>query len=113
MQVNEQGCKTPENIETFEVDMHHFFAETISKGKENDHHMHTILLDALVKHYWRIFREKMNMELNHILLWMDNVPHQYRCCQKCIKVLTVTTRHEGINMTHGLAVVDNFKGVHG
>ena len=28
------------------------------------------------------------------------------------KVLTVISRHDGINMTHRLAVVDNFKGVH-
>ena len=54
----------------------------------------------------------MNVELKHILLWTDNAPHQYRCRQNCIKVLTVTSRHEGINMTHRLAVVDNFKGVH-
>ena len=112
VQVNEQGCETPKNIETFEVDVHHFFAETISKGKKNDHHMHNISLDALVKHYQRIFREKMNVELKHILLWTDNAPHQYRCRQNFIKVLTVISRHEGINMTHRLAVVDNFKGVH-
>ena len=49
--VNEQGCDITKNIETFEVDVHHFFTETVSKGKKNDHHMHNISLDALVKHY--------------------------------------------------------------
>ena len=29
------------DIETFDVDVHHFFAETISKGKKNDHAMPT------------------------------------------------------------------------
>ena len=48
--VNEEGCETTKNIEIFEVDVHHFFAETISKGKKNDHHMHNASLDALVKH---------------------------------------------------------------
>ena len=100
------------DIEIFDVDVHHFFVETIFKGKEINHAIHNLSLDAVIKHYEQIFKDRFNRELKHIIVWTDNAPHQYRCRQNFIKVLSVLARHAGINMTHRLAVVDNFKGVH-
>jgi len=50
--------------------------------------------------------------LRYLIIWTDNAPHQYRCRQNFIKVASVIERHPGIKLTHRLAVVDNFKGVH-
>ena len=101
-----------ETIEIFTIDVHHLFAETISKGKKNDHAMHNVSLDALITQHQRIFPEAVGVPLAHVIVWTDNAPHQYRCRQNFIKVASVVERHEGIKVTHRLAVVDNFKGIH-
>ena len=54
----------------------------------------------------------MSVPLKNVIVWTDNAPHQYRCRQNFMKVATVAERHEGITLTHRLAVVDNFKGYH-
>ena len=117
---NRRGMSVPKDnedqilseVEVFSVGVHLFFAETISKGKKNDHAMHNVALDALIKHYQSVFPEETATPLRHIIVWTDNAPYQYRCRQNFIKVLTIAARHHGIGMTHRLAVVDNFKGIH-
>ena len=74
--------------------------------------MHHVLLDAMLKPYTMICREKMRVELEHVIVWTDNVTHQYRCCQNFSKVLTVITRHHGIHITHHIIMFDDFKGAH-
>jgi len=101
-----------DTVQIFTVDVYHFFAETISKGKKNDHAMHNICLDKLVEIYKVIFREELNVELKVIIVWTDNAPHQYRCRQNFIKIASFAERHPGIKIIHRLAVVDNFKGFH-
>ena len=44
-----------EEIVICTVDFHHFFAETISKGKQNDHAMHNTCLDAIIRRYQGTF----------------------------------------------------------
>ena len=100
-----------DNMMIFTVDVHHFFAETMSKGKLNDHQMHIVSLDALIKKYKGIFRER-GVELKYVNMWTDNCPNQYRCRQHFIQIASGEERHPGITITHRLAVVDNFKGVH-
>ena len=101
------------DIEIFDVNVHHFFAKTISKGGGNDHAMHNLSLDTVIKHNEQIFKDRFCQELKHIIVWTDNPPHQCRCRQGFIKVLSVLAQHSGINMIHHLAVLENFKGVHG
>ena len=98
-------------MEVFNVDVPLFFAETLSKGKKNDHAMHHVSLDAIIKHYQEIFPGVTADALKHIKVWTDNAPHQYRSHQNFTKVLTVIVCRWGITMTHPLAVVDNFKGI--
>jgi hypothetical protein len=92
-------------------DVHHFFAETMSKSKKNDHAMHNTSLDALIKHYIPIF-ESMGTPLEVTIIWSDNAPYHYRCCQNFMKIATVEKRFPGIKFIHRLAVVDQFKGNH-
>jgi hypothetical protein len=69
--------------ETFTIwtcEVHHFFAETISKGKKNDHVMHNTSLDAIIEHYKPIF-DQLGTPLEVIIVWSDNAPYQYRCRQ--------------------------------
>lgn len=77
VKVKEKDSKTENNMEIFNVDVHHFFAETLSKGKKNDHAMHHVSLDALIKHYQTIFPMVTGEELKHVKVWTDNAPHQY------------------------------------
>ena len=74
--------------------------------------MHHVSLDALIEYYIPIFLAVMGVPLKHIIVWTDNAPHQYRWRQNFIKVASVEARHPGIKITHRLAVVDNFKGIH-
>ena len=106
---NENGdeVETSEDIKIFETNVHHFFAETYSKGKKTDHPMHNICLDAIVKHYRQIIPG-----LKRIILYSDNAPAQYRCRQNFIKVASFEERHPGIALVHRLAVSCNFKGPH-
>ena len=100
------------SIRIFTVDVHHFFAETISKGKKADHVMHNIALDAIINHYKAVFETEMGTTLKFVRTWTDNAPGQYRCRQNFIKVASICECHFGIHFTHRLAVVENFKGVH-
>jgi len=101
-------------ITVFTCDVHHFFAETISSGKKNDHQMHNVALDAIIQHYKELFAESdFADELRHVIYWSDNAPGQYRCRQNFIKIASVCQRHgSGIKLTHRLAVEANFKGWH-
>ena len=74
--------------------------------------MHYVCLDAIIKKYKQKFVNKLVVALTHVVVWTDNAPHQYRCRQNFMKVATVSERHDGIKLTHRLAVVDNFKGYH-
>ncbi len=93
------------------VDVVHFFAETFEKGKKNDHQMHNVCLDEIIRKY-RARLRKAGVELRHVIIWTDNAPHQYRCRQTFIQIASIELRHPGITVTHRLAVVDNFKGIH-
>jgi hypothetical protein len=105
----EEADRVPLTIWT--CDVHHFFAETMSKGKKNDHAMHNTSLDALIKHYIPVF-ESIGTSLEVAIIWSDNAPYQYRCRQNFMKIATVEERHPGIKFIHRLAVVDQFKGNH-
>ena len=100
-----------DDIEIATVDVHHFFAATIERGKKNDHAMHIVCLEALIEKYKTIFRNK-NMVLKQVLVWTDNAPNQYRCRQNFVNVVSVTERHELLRLVHFLAIKMNFKGPH-
>lgn len=117
--VNVQKSKKDDGVETIEtkelevftIDVHHFFAKTIEKGKKNDHVMHNTCLDAIIS----LYKEKFALAgliLKKVIVWTDNPPHQYRCRQTFLKVASVLLRHLGIELIHRLAVADNFKGIH-
>jgi len=109
---NGEEVETEDSIEIFTVDVHHFFGETISKGKKNDHAMHNVGFDDLTNTYKQIFIDKMGVPLENIIIWTDNAPNQYRCRQNFLKVASIEERHPGIRVTHRLAVPHNFKGNH-
>jgi hypothetical protein len=118
--VRVQGTKKDENghevdidemLRIFTVDVEHFFAETLKKGKKSDHAMHNVCLNAIITKYKAIFDKEMPTPLRHVIIWTDNAPTQYRCRQNFIKVASVAERHPDIRITHRLAVPDNFKGV--
>ena len=100
-----------EDVTIWSCDVHHFFAETISKGKKNDHQMHLTCLRALIKEYIQIFDE-LGHPLECIIIWTDNAPNQYRCRQNFAQISSISENFPGINIIHRLAVVDNFKGNH-
>jgi len=47
-----------------------------------------------------------------MIVWTDHAPVQYRCQQNFVKAASITRHHKGIQITHCLAVPDNFKGYH-
>lgn len=110
---DENGDVTEEvkDIQIWTVDVHHFFAETLSKGKKSDHAMHNCCLRAIIAYYQSLLQSR-GITLKHVIIWTDNAPHQYRCRQTFIQVASVEARFPGIKVTHRLAVVDNFKGNH-
>ena len=67
-----------EEVQIHTVDVHHLFAETISQGKKPDHAMHNICLDAIITRYKSIFQDEFSITLDHVKLWTDNAPGQYR-----------------------------------
>ena len=77
-----------EHLIIWSCDVHHFFAETMSKGKENDHAMHNTALDALILNYTQMF-EAVGTPLCAIVVWSDNALTQYRCRQNFMKVASV------------------------
>jgi len=110
---DENGVITEEerDIQIWTVDVHHFFAETFSKGKKSDHAMHNRCLKAIIAHY-KALLQSHGITLRQVIIWTDNAPHQYRCRQTFIQVASVEAHFPGIKITHRLAVVDNFKGNH-
>eukprot|EP00956_Cyclotella_meneghiniana_P028855 scaffold68305_cov22-Cyclotella_meneghiniana.AAC.1 len=100
-----------EDLTIWTCDVHHFFAESMSKGKKNDHAMHNTSLDAVIKKYAEVF-ETLGNKLEVVIVWSDNAPTQYRCRQNFIQVASVEERHPGIVIIHRTAVVDQFKGNH-
>eukprot|EP00956_Cyclotella_meneghiniana_P016615 scaffold26325_cov20-Cyclotella_meneghiniana.AAC.1 len=103
-------CETVFQHELFNVDVHHFFAETLEKGKKNDHAMHNTCLKAIIPHYQQILRDLHNVELNHVIICTDNCPNQYRCRQTFLPIAAAALHFPGITIEHILAVKDNFKG---
>ena len=96
-----------EEVRVFDVDVHHFFAETISPGKKNDYQMHNACLDEIVK----VYKTKIKT-LKEVIYRTDNAPSQYRCRQNFIQTASFCERHPDVKVTHDLAVPDNFKGNH-
>ena len=108
-----EGVEIQTEVTVFDVDVHYFFAETLSKGKKTDHAMHNVCLDHLIEMYRASFQQRFGTDvLRHVVVWTDNAPTQYRCRQNFIKVASVEERHPGVKLTHCLAVVDYFKGSH-
>ena len=91
----------------YDVDVMHFIASTLTKGKKADHATHNTALDKVIN----IYKEKIP-GLNLVIVHTDNCPGQYRCRQNFLKIASVQERHPGIVIKHELAVVDNFKGKH-
>ena len=46
---NDVEVEIGDKIQIFTVDVHHFFAKTISKGRENNYAMHNVSMDAIIK----------------------------------------------------------------
>lgn len=110
--VEGQEVEVEDDVPVWRVDIKHMIGETMSKGKKNDWAFHNKCLDFIAKEYAKIFEEDPNSPpLRHIIVWSDNAPAQYRCRQNFLQVVSVAERHNGITITHRLAVVDNFKGV--
>ena len=57
-----------EEVQIHTVDVHHFFAETISKGKKTDHAMHNICIDAIITRYKSLFQDAFSVTLDHLKL---------------------------------------------
>jgi hypothetical protein len=110
--INGKSVMIADDFHLYDVDVHHFFEETFSPGKKTDHAMHNVCLDKIIELYRSEFRTRNNRELEKVRIWTDNAPTQYRCRQNFVKAASVVQRHKGIQLTHRLAVVDNFKGFH-
>ena len=49
--MNDYEIEINEEIKIFTVNVHHFFAETMPKGKKNDHQIHQVVLDVVINEY--------------------------------------------------------------
>jgi len=63
-----------DHVEVFDVDVHHYFEETYSKGKKTDHTMHNVCLDKTIDFYRDAFQSRNNTELEQVIVWTDNAP---------------------------------------
>lgn len=91
----------------YDVDVHHFIADTKTKGKKADHATHNTALDKIIE----LYKDKIP-NLKRVIINTDNCPGQYRCRQTFLKIASIVERHPGIQIIHALAIVENFKGVH-
>jgi hypothetical protein len=94
-----------------ECDVWHFFGDTISKGKKNDHVFHNACLEDIVKHYKSKLKKEKNINLNHVKLWTDNCGPQYKCWQNFCKIASFSERLTGVAVTHRYVQKYHFKGV--
>lgn len=94
-----------------ECDVWHFFGESMSKGKKNDHVFHNSCLDQILSHYQETFKMNNKPPMNHAILWTDNCSGQYKCRQGFYKIATCGDRHEGVRISHRFAQKYCFKGV--
>jgi len=90
----------------YDCDVWHFFGDTISKGKKNDHVFHNACLDEITGYYQRRLKEL----IVRILVWSDNCASQYKCNQNFLKIATLFERH-GVHIDHRFAQKFQFKGV--
>jgi hypothetical protein len=107
--VNKEGRDV--TVRLNECDVWHFFGDTISKGKKNDHVFHNTCLEEVVNHYKKKFKKEKNIVLNHVKLWTDNCGPQYKCRQNFWKIASFSDRVPGIAVTHRYAQKYHFKGV--
>jgi hypothetical protein len=94
-----------------DCDVWHFFGDTKSKGKKNDHVFHNACLEDIVR-YYQNQRKRTNREpIKHIRIWTDNCAGQYKCRYNFLKVATFPERVEGVIVSHRFAQKHDFKGV--
>jgi hypothetical protein len=55
-----------------ECDVWHYFGDTISKGKKNDHVFHNACLVDIVAYYQRTFKQAKKPPTEEIIVWTDN-----------------------------------------
>lgn len=89
-----------------DCDVWHFFGETISKGKKNDHVFHNVCLEEIVQHY-----KRKTPTLNHALVWTDNCAGQYKCSSNFLKIASFSERVGDVRISHRFAQKYHFKGV--
>lgn len=93
-----------------DCDAWHFWGDTMSKGKKNDHVFHNACLDYVVSYYDTQRESKGLPPIKENLIWTDNCPTQYRCRQNFIKLATFSERHRNASASQLLAAVYKFKG---
>ena len=74
---NDVEIEVDEELLIFTVTVHHFFAETISKGKKSDHSMHNTCFDGILKMYKLVIPNTVGVPLHRVKCWTDNAPSQY------------------------------------
>lgn len=89
-----------------DCDVYHFFGNTISKGKKNDHVFHNACLEAIVKRYQR----KLRGGLKTVKIWTDNCGGHYKNRFNFWKIATAA-RVLGVLVSHGFAQKYGFKGI--
>ena len=65
----------------YDTDAWHFFGESQSKGKMNDHVFHNACLEKVVEHYKERYSNVLGRQLRRVYLWTDNSGSQYKCQQ--------------------------------
>jgi len=90
-----------------ECDIWHFFGDSMSKGKKNDHVIHAACLDDVV----RTYQETSNVAITEVIVWTDNCGGQYKCNQNFYKIATAADRLQGVEVKHRFAQKYCFKGV--
>ena len=73
--VDGKEAVTEKELDICNVDVHHFFAETISKGKKSNHTVYNTALDTIINLYKT--NGKLSVPLKHVIVWTDNAPMQY------------------------------------
>jgi phage tail protein X len=94
----------------YDCDVWHFFAESMSKGKKNDHITHNACLDRIVSFYQEKFITDKKAALTGVGVWTDNCAGQYKCKQNFYKIATFEDRHDGVTLEHSFAQKFCFKG---
>lgn len=85
---------------------------TNGKGKQNDHRFHHVAMNKVLE----MERQKAwcdrKVQIKRVYMRTDNCGGQYKSRNNVMDVANTPVFHPGVELVHGFAIKDNFKGVH-